>query len=428
MKIKTAFIATVISALFWFLCSVASAETGFGRYDRIDTASSEAFRSTYGWNPESMKAGHWTGIDGKEYTRRSCGYQKEAFFDSIEALIAQLSGQGYLLDLTDGESDIGSTGSGKGIAEIALGEVGTERGQERPKGSNSVYYNNWYYGKSVYGDSFEWCGVFISWCASECGYLDSGLFLKTASCAEQYRHLTSSEGFSSYPMSECTICGGEYSPSVGDLCFWYSGGAFTHMGIISKSTNAALDITQGNCGDEVRTLTYTADSLRSSPGLSGGFIVHVEYPGFSFEGTGDLQDTVFLFLTKELGISKGGACGVLGNLQVECAWNLNAIGDSGTSYGLCQWHDDRWKALISFCNSQSLDASSAEGQLRYMAYELTNSPERAVLPRLTGAPDTEAGAKNAAIDFAKMFERCTPDSYALRQSYASAFWAVYGRR
>ncbi|MGM9521178.1 MAG: CHAP domain-containing protein [Oscillospiraceae bacterium] len=28
----------------------------------------------------------------------------------------------------------------------------------------------------------EWCACFVSWCANECGYIDTGVILKYAGC------------------------------------------------------------------------------------------------------------------------------------------------------------------------------------------------------------------------------------------------------
>ena len=46
------------------------------------------------------------------------------------------------------------------VIQTALAEVGTK---EKPKGSNKVKYNTWYYQKAVSGDAYPWCMVYVSW-------------------------------------------------------------------------------------------------------------------------------------------------------------------------------------------------------------------------------------------------------------------------
>lgn len=47
------------------------------------------------------------------------------------------------------------------VIATALAEVGTK---EKPKNSNKVKYNTWFYGKEVSGSAYPWCEVFVQWC------------------------------------------------------------------------------------------------------------------------------------------------------------------------------------------------------------------------------------------------------------------------
>jgi len=47
------------------------------------------------------------------------------------------------------------------VVATALAEVGTK---EKPKNSNNVKYNTWYYGHEVAGKDYPWCEVFVCWC------------------------------------------------------------------------------------------------------------------------------------------------------------------------------------------------------------------------------------------------------------------------
>lgn len=84
------------------------------------------------------------------------------------------------------------------------------------------------------------------------------------------------------------------------------------------------------------------------------------------------EEKIFYFVKDELGGTNAAACGILANIRCESNFNYNAVGDGGTSYGICQWHNTRWTNLKSFCNSNGYDWTSLEGQLYFMKYELQN--------------------------------------------------------
>lgn len=50
------------------------------------------------------------------------------------------------------------------IAESQLGVI------ENPSGSNAVKYNDWYYGRSIKGESYAWCVVFAEWVYDAAGH------------------------------------------------------------------------------------------------------------------------------------------------------------------------------------------------------------------------------------------------------------------
>ena len=65
-------------------------------------------------------------------------------------------------------------------ADLLLSVAGKELGvKEDPMYSNKVKYNNWYYGRTVSGQDYPWCMVFVQWVFSQAGVQ---LPLLTASC------------------------------------------------------------------------------------------------------------------------------------------------------------------------------------------------------------------------------------------------------
>lgn len=72
------------------------------------------------------------------------------------------------------------------IISAAAGEIGVK---ESPAGSNSVKYNDSYYGRRVSGSAYPWCCVFVWWVFNSSGAKE--LFYgggKTAYCPEAERY------------------------------------------------------------------------------------------------------------------------------------------------------------------------------------------------------------------------------------------------
>lgn len=98
------------------------------------------------------------------------------------------------------------------------------------------------------------------------------------------------------------------------------------------------------------------DNPRPQP---GGVTVH--------NGSSNKQ-SVCLTL-KSTGFSDDAVAAILTNIKYESSFDTKALGDNGTSYGLCQWHNGRYDNLkSSFPNSYSTVGS----QIEYLMYELEN--------------------------------------------------------
>ena len=87
----------------------------------------------------------------------------------------------------------------------------------------------------------EWCAIFVSWCADQCGYLDAGVLPKM-------------EGVRPYVdwfIERGQWKGREYEPSPGDIIFfdWESDGLADHVGIVEKVEDGLIYTVEGNAGD-----------------------------------------------------------------------------------------------------------------------------------------------------------------------------------
>ena len=125
-------------------------------------------------------------------------------------------------------------------------------------------------------------------------------------------------------------------------------------------------------------------------------------PCASSEGGGDsIEDELLLyranrnriyeFLIEELGLNHAAVCGIIANIHVESRFNPRALGDWGTSYGICQWHNKRFALLISWSEENGLDYTQLETQLQFMKFELENK-YRFVYEHLLKASNTQRGA------------------------------------
>ena len=80
------------------------------------------------------------------------------------------------------------------------------------------------------------------------------------------------------------------------------------------------------------------------------------------------KQTVCLSLKKS-GFSNNAVAALMSNIDAESSFNPHALGDHGTSYGLCQWHNGRWDNLKKYCSS---GYTESECQLSFLIYELQN--------------------------------------------------------
>lgn len=95
----------------------------------------------------------------------------------------------------------------------------------------------------------EWCAIFVSWCADQCGYLDAGVLPKM-------------EGVRPYVdwfIERGQWKGRDYEPSPGDIIFfdWESDGLADHIGIVEKVENGLIYTVEGNSGDVCAERRYT---------------------------------------------------------------------------------------------------------------------------------------------------------------------------
>lgn len=119
-----------------------------------------------------------------------------------------------------------------------------------------------------------------------------------------------------------------------------------------------------------------------------------------------------------LGLNKYVCAGIMGNIMAEVGGNTLDIStyscvDTGTYYGICQWGWGRKDRLLSEYGT------SLDDQLRFLSVELFEE-----IPKGSSFYNMQ-DEKEAALYFAKYYERCGSGSYSVRQDNASVALAYF---
>lgn len=132
-----------------------------------------------------------------------------------------------------------TAGGNQAIVEVALTQIGNQGGQP---------YWSWY----GFDSRVEWCACFVSWCADQCGYIESGLVPKFAGCVDGANWFKSNGKWQSRT----------YEPKTGDIIFfdWEGDGTTDHVGIVEKCENGTVYTVEGNSGDACKQRQYVVGS------------------------------------------------------------------------------------------------------------------------------------------------------------------------
>ena len=129
---------------------------------------------------------------------------------------------------------------GDAIVDVALSQVGNVGGEP---------YWSWY----GFTNHVEWCACFVSWCADQCGYLDSGTYPKFSGCVF---------GMQWFQQRGLWL-DGSAEPTPGMLIFfdWATqDGVPDHVGIVEKVENGMVYTVEGNSRDMCRQKQYSLGS------------------------------------------------------------------------------------------------------------------------------------------------------------------------
>ncbi|WP_034449193.1 phage tail tip lysozyme [Butyrivibrio sp. AE2032] len=112
---------------------------------------------------------------------------------------------------------------------------------------------------------------------------------------------------------------------------------------------------------------------------------------------------VYEYLTKTMGLSHAAACGILANIQYESSFDPHCLGDNGTSYGICQWHAERYTDLKNWCSNHGYDYKTLEGQLHYLEHDLKDL-HSGIYNHIKSVENSSDGAYDAGYHWCVYFE------------------------
>lgn len=196
----------------------------------------------------------------------------------ISVIITLLSGFAAAVDNTDYAS-----GSGASIVAVAVQEIGYHEGA----GNHTKY--------AVYTgtDGLSWCHAFVSWCANECGFIESNIIPKTAACETGRQWFIHKQQYQK---------AGSYTPQAGDIIYFDKGGVGEshHVGIVEYVENGIVHTIEGNKNNQVMRGHY-----------------ELTYKGIMGYGTPDYPDEGLTSSTASEILSKAQE---IGKMMVEEKW------------------------------------------------------------------------------------------------------------
>ena len=127
------------------------------------------------------------------------------------------------------------------IVAVALSQVGNVGGQP---------YWSWY----GFSSRVEWCACFVSWCADQCGYIESGAMPKHSYCP------TGVEWFRSRGQWQDR----NSIPAPGTIIYfdWGGDGVADHVGIVESCDGSTVYTIEGNANNACKQLSYAVGDRR----------------------------------------------------------------------------------------------------------------------------------------------------------------------
>lgn len=160
--------------------------------------------------------------------------------DSAVLYVVKGNVGGYMYSRTLVSKVFGYQGAGDDqIVKIALTQLGNVGGAP---------FWSWY----GFGSRVEWCACYVSWCANQCGYIESGCIPKFAACVDGMNWFIERGQWEDRSIE----------PQPGYIIFfdWDNSGDADHVGIVEYCENGVVHTVEGNTSDSCARRTYSVGS------------------------------------------------------------------------------------------------------------------------------------------------------------------------
>lgn len=224
---EVGFLQSLVNSVSDFLSDIRSQITGLFTF--VDTAFGEYTPPScyykYSYSPP-LEEVYNTAIQAQTFAHQSTYSEESEAFDPnvLDYLLFDSRGVGI---------------GGDQIVSIAQSQIGNVGGET---------YWRWY----GFDTHVDWCACFVSWCANECGFIDSGAIPKFANVGDGYEYFRDS-----WLWEDNT-----YTPKPGDIIFfdWDTGsgqdGLLDHVGIVERVDSTTIYTIEGNSSDSCRERSY----------------------------------------------------------------------------------------------------------------------------------------------------------------------------
>lgn len=270
--------------------------------------------------------------------------------------------------------------SNSDIVKVAQKQIGNEGGEK---------FWKWY----GFPTRVDWCCIFVSWCADQCGYIDSGLIPK---------YSVVDDGADWFRAKKQWLPGSA-TPNPGYIIFFdwaYDGldGKGDHTGIVERVENGIVYTIEGNSGDKVCERQYPIGDKE--------ILGYGKYKQPETSASGDTASQVWTYL-KSYGYSDSVAAGIIGNMMRECGgdtldldWDIVGHYNGDEFYGLCQW-------CLRYTPA-GFKNSTIKEQCDYLhrTIESEFATYGGNYNGITYSEFLKADTRTAAIAFERVYERC----------------------
>ena len=270
--------------------------------------------------------------------------------------------------------------SNSDIVQVAAKEIGNAGGEK---------YWKWY----GFPTRVEWCCIFVSWCANQCGYINSGLVPK---------YSVVDDGANWFRQKNQWLPGSA-TPSPGNIIFFdwaYDGldGKGDHTGIVEKVENGIVYTIEGNSSDQVSRRQYSVGNRE--------ILGYGKFKQPEVTASGDAANQVWTYL-KSYGYSDSVAAGIIGNMMRECGgdtlnldWDIVGHFNGDEYYGLCQW--------CLLYTPSGFKGASIKQQCDYLRQTIQSAfaSYGSNYNGITYSEFLKADTRTAAIAFERVYERC----------------------